>query len=302
VKIKLYHSLSYTTDGTVPVYLVARSLLANERLVRESLLLMEELHKNELQISPLKISVATLSNESPFKEVLAVTAFVAWQKDLEKEVPHIIEMLTGNRISPDYDTLITVLVMFLAIYLIDSIFERVMPGKSVKAIKEEYEHKKLMVAGLLKLSPERLEEVVKHRYENEKGKSLINKALDFFAPAKVETGVEITTGNDIKIPSNVIQAIPPAVHFARLKNTNSYELKSAAVEIHRADRDETKHGWRAIIKDVSERKVRMELDQSINPDRLFGNTVVRGDVTVIEEMQNEGGYQAKVYFLHNVQE
>lgn len=175
-----------------------------------------------------------------------------------------------------------------------------MPGKSVRAIKEEYEDKKLLVSGLLKLPPERIEEVVKQRYENGKGKSLINKALDFFSPSKIEAGVEITTGNDIKIPAKVIQAIPSAINFARLENTNSYDLKSAEVEIHRADRDETKHGWRAIIRAVSDRKVRMELDQSIDPDRLFGNTVLRADVTVIEEMQKEGGYQEKVYFVHNV--
>lgn len=115
MEIKLYHSLTYTTVGTVPVYLVAKSLLANERLVHESLRLVEELHKNELQVSLIKVSVAALSNESPLKEALAVAIFLGWQKDLEKEVPHIIEMLTGNSIPDGYHTLITVLVMFLAV-------------------------------------------------------------------------------------------------------------------------------------------------------------------------------------------
>ncbi|SDZ92950.1 hypothetical protein [Nitrosospira multiformis] len=90
MEITLYHSLKYTTKGTVPVPIVADSLLANESLIYESLRFLEYLHK-ELQISSIRVSVSKLSNESPLHESMAATLLISLQDDLIDEVPQIIE-------------------------------------------------------------------------------------------------------------------------------------------------------------------------------------------------------------------
>lgn len=73
VQVKLYHSLTYTTDGVVPVHLVAKSLLANERLIHESLLLLEGLDED------FKIDSASQNFQMKvtLKEAMSVTAFAS---------------------------------------------------------------------------------------------------------------------------------------------------------------------------------------------------------------------------------
>ena len=127
MQIKLYHSLTYTTEGIVPVQLVAKSLLANERLIHESLRILESIGQN-FKFDSIKVSVAQLSNESPLKEALAVAIFVAYQHDLEREVPQLLQTLTGHAIPDGSVTIVTVLVFLIAIYLIDAAIERLMPS------------------------------------------------------------------------------------------------------------------------------------------------------------------------------
>lgn len=299
MQFNLYHSLTYTTEGLVPVHLVAKSLLANERLIHESLRLLEGLDEN-FKISSIKVSVAKLSNESPLKEFMAIAIFGIYQKDLEKEMPQFIQTLTGYHVPDGQVTIVTVLVFLVALYLIDAAMERLIPGKSVKAIKAEYEEKKHLAAKLLNVPHELIEEAVNARFDKGRNKSLINKVYEFFSPAKIESGTEIIASNDVKIQLSAIQEIPSALDVEQLEASSSYPLDAVLVEIHRADRDENKHGWRAIIQDVSDKKVRMELDTSIRPEDLYGKKILRGDVMVVEELQDSGDYQTKAYHLLRV--
>lgn len=299
VQIKLYHSLSYTTDGLVPVHLVAKSLLANERLIHESLRLLEGIDK-DFKIDSIQVSVAQLSNASPLREGFAIAIFLAYQKDLEKEVPQLLQSLTDSSILDGRPTIVTVMVLYVALYLMAAAIERLMPGKSVKAIKEEYEEKKQLTAKLLNVSPEIIEAAVKDRFDQGRNKSLVDKVHEFFAPAKIESGTEIIATESLRIPAAAIQEIPSALDSAQLETINSYPASNVLIEIHRADRDENKHGWRAIIRDVSDKKIRMELDMTISPEETWSKKVVRGDVAVIEERGDDGEYHVKAYHLLRV--
>lgn len=292
MQLNLHHTLTYTTKGQVPVHIVAKSLLANERLIHEALHLLESLDK-DITVQAIQVSVRQLSNQSPLKEGFAIALFVAYQDRLEAEVSDILKALTGSEMN---STLITVLVIYLAICIIDAAVERMYPGKSVKNIKDEYEEKKLIVARMLNTTPQAIEDQVSLRYAQGRGKSLFTKAFDFFQPAKIEQGVEITTGI-ANISSEAISEIPTALDFTTLEQTHSYPVDGALIEIHRADIDENKHGWRAIIRDVSDRKIRMELDPEIKPSDIYGKTAIRGDVAVVEELGDGGDYNVKTYIL-----
>ena len=43
----------------------------------------------------------------------------------------------------------------------------------------------------------------------------------------------------------------------------------------------------------------MELDLSINPEALYGEKLLFGDVTVVEELQDNGDYEVKAYHLRS---
>lgn len=292
--------VTYATKGDVPVSVVAKSLLANERLVQESVGLLAALVPG-LQVTSVKMKVSELSNRSPLKEVFALGLFLAYQEELEREVPALIQALTGTTVPEDAVTLVTVLVLMTAAYVVDGAVERLMPGKSSKALKAEYENKREIVARLLQITPEQVEAAVSSRYSQGREKSVFQRAVDFFLPAKIDGEVAIESDDPaVRIGEDAVAEVPDAIDYAQIGDTHSYTLEAATIEIHRADRDENKHGWRGVIRDVTPRKVRIELNADLRPDDLYGKTVVTGDVTVVEELQPEGGYAVKAYHLVRV--
>ncbi|MCU1317497.1 MAG: hypothetical protein JWN63_2819, partial [Candidatus Acidoferrum typicum] len=74
------------------------------------------------------------------------------------------------------------------------------------------------------------------------------------------------------------------------------------VDIHRYDRDEKKHGWRAVVSNLSNKKVRMELAPSIDPEALWGRKTVVGDILVNEERLPDGTVQPTMYHLMAVRD
>jgi len=298
--IAVQHSLTYSTRGDVPVSLVARSLLANEALLIASIRTLEKCTPG-MDVSSISVKVSELSNSSPLREAFIVSLYITFQHDLETKVPQLIEQLTGAHIPQQYDSLVTVLALTIAIYVIASGIERVMPGKSVKKLKEEYERKKDRISELSGVSKETIERYIAKHAASEK--AFLKHVVDFFAPARIEGGISILLQNgEVAISSDAIEEIPPGIDLNVEGQLTTYELSGTVVDIHRSDRDENKHGWRAVIESISDRKVRMELAPTINPETLWGRNAVVGDVTVIEERARDLSYGPKVYYLNSVRD
>jgi hypothetical protein len=276
--ISVRHSLTYSTTRDVPVSVVARSLLANESLVIASIRILEKCVPG-LEVSAISVKVAELSNSSPLREVLLATLFLTYQQDLVTEVPELIQKLTGYTVPGHYDALVTVLVLATALYTINATVERLMPGKQLKKLIEEYEEKKRLLSELIGVEKETLERYTAERIGADR--AFFSRVWDFFAPAKLEPGAAILS-NGGTVSADVIAEIPEAAFTEIPQSFDPYELRRVTVDIHRSDRDENKHGWRAVIESVSPRKVRMELAPDINPQGLWGKTSVVGDVLVIE--------------------
>lgn len=298
MEIGANHSITYTTQGDVPVPIVTRSLLSNERLIHEGFRLLSDLYP-QLKTPKIRVKVSYLSNQSPLKETLAVGLFLAYQEDLEKEVPELVEALTGVQIPDSADTLVTVLVLAVALYLVHGSIERLLPGKSVKNLREELNNKINTVAEWLQMSPEAVRATLDQRYKKS-SRTLARKAQHFFSPAKIERGTEIQSDSGYGVGKGAIAEVPGAIDLAKADASKSYELTNVRVEIHRADRDTYKYGWRSVIHQVSDRKVRMELSPEIPPENLYGTTYLVGDVIVIEEQHEDGSYSPKTYHLIRV--
>jgi hypothetical protein len=303
MELALRHALTYTTEGDVPVEIVARSLVANERLIHEALRVIE-LASPGATISAIRVRVASLSNASPLKQAFAVALFVAFQKDLEKEVPALIEKLTGHAVPEDYNTLVTVLVMMVAMAVIGAATDRIYPGKEIKKLKKEFEQKLEWVAQQSGLDKEEVRKKLDAVATKPGETPLLKKAVEFFLPAKLQRGAEILGGGGEfgRISAEAIDEIPDEISTAPDGSRASYELEGVVIDIHRADRDQGKYGWRAVIESVSKKKVRLELAQDIEAAVLYGKKTVVGDVTVIEELSDRGKLEPTTYVLTKVDE
>lgn len=297
--IELPHGITYTTKEDVPVSIVAKTLLANEYLIRESIKILEDCFP-DLQFQKTRIKVSHVSNASPLRELLALSVVIAFQKDLAEEVPDLVEKLTGYDVPDSADTLVTVLVLVAAIYIISNIADRVMPGKDTKKLKAEYKKKLDEFATVSGFDREQIEEVIENRYKESQPKTLIQKVQDFFLPAKLESGVTIEAENLETVSASAISEIPDEIDYELAESRKVYELQNIEIDIHRSDRDQNKHGWRAIIETVTEKQLRMELSPEILPSDLYGKIKVVGDVTVVEELQEDGTFLPKLYHLMRV--
>jgi hypothetical protein len=298
MEITLKHSLTYTTERDVPVSIVAKSLLANERLIQESVRLLGDF-SDELEIHKINVRVSQLSNESPLKEMLSIGVFFAFQENLEEEVPELINLLTGVNVPDNADTLVTVLVILTSVYVIDATLERFFPGKSASALEAQCKDLINELSVMLKLQPSEVEEALKKRFTQGKSKSLFNKARDFFIPAMSEPKAEIVAGNR-RIERKVISEIPTEIDFAQEETKNTYDLHSVDIEIHRADIDYVNQGWVAIIEEVTDRRIKMVLAPEIEPATVYGKKNIIGDIVVVEEKQLDGDYIVKEYHLSKI--
>lgn len=296
MEIVLKHSVLYTNKKDVPVVIVAKSLLANERLIQESIRLLADCFDN-LEIDKVTVKVNYVSNASPLKEIFALGLFLTYQNELEEEVPELIKMLTGYTVPESANTLVTVLVLMAAIYVIDEAARRLFPGKSNDELKKEYERKLEELSNLSGIGKDQLNNIVIKRFTEGKIKSLFRKTHDFFMPAKLEPDIKIEADGSDGISSAAIAEIPNDVDFEQEQLGNTYEITAATIEIHRADTDYIDQGWVAVIEEASDKRKKMVLSPDIDPAKLYGKRKVRGNVVVIEERDATGEFAPKEYHL-----
>jgi hypothetical protein len=302
MEVKAAHSICYETSSDMTVSTVAKSLLANERMIIEACGLLSEIFP-DLLIEKKTVKVGRIQHQSPLREVLLVSIFVSFQEELTKEVPVMIERIFGKEIPADMDTIVTVLVFIVATQIITMGIEKAFPGKSIPKLKNELEDKIAIASKFTGATKEEIRLAVQNNYaESSKGSALLNKAYDFFRPSKLSNDCAITTEHGFEVSELAIMEIPTDLEFMEQDDIQTYEIDGAVLEIHRTDRDYNKQGWRAVLRDVTDKPLKMELAPNLKPSDLYGSVEIVGDVIVVEEKQVDGMYLPKALHLLAVHE
>lgn len=297
--VSLPYAITYTTQKDVPISIVARNLLAHEVLILDTVDMLTGLYPS-LAVEKTTIRVRSVTNNSPLKELIALTMVVSFQDDLVKEVPDLIEKLTGHAVPESIDSLVTLLAVLIVSYAVMEAIQRIYPGKDIAKLKEEYERKIAMVSDRFGMEKADIEEYLEQKYQEEQPKSLLKAISDFILPARLESDVSINTVDDeVLLDPDVVRAIPPVLDAAG-DSSDSFPLEATFMEIHRSDRDQNRHGWRAVVPEVSDKKVRLILGDAIKPTDLYGSTSIIGDLAVYKETDSVGELQPKTYHLSRV--
>jgi len=214
-----------------------------------------------------------------------VGIFFAFQDGLESEVPALVEKLTGVEVAGEYTTMVTVAVMLLAVAFIDKAIDGAFPRKKTKHLKAELKKKIGTLSELSGREPAEIERLLDDSVGNKLHKRMILAALDFILPAKQDNGVLIQGFGDLSISEEAVREVPSELDFAMEDFQSTRELSDVNVDIHRADRDSNESGWRGIVEEVSDKKIRLQLSPNINAEELYGKKLVTADVVVVEERQ-----------------
>lgn len=111
-----------------------------------------------------------------------------------------------------------------------------------------------------------------------KQKQLAQDAAKILAPAQNEIGAKLEMGHSLEMPSAVIQAMPRDVEFNPHETEKT--ITGAVVDIRQTNRDSANSGWRGIIRDVVEEKVKLTLGEGVEISDLAGRLDVTADVKV----------------------
>lgn len=299
MQVEIPHEVTYQFDGKASVSDVARSLLAQERLIRDALDVLETCFP-DLHFESIVVAVNEVAQQSPLRELLQTIVVVSFQDELGKEVPALIQNLFGVAISGEYDGLVTVLVLCIAIYGLNWVSDKIFAGKAKPELVAERARLLNEAADRAHLPATQIEEAIHKRLGAGRRRSVMKSASDFIMPARRLGASEITGLGGSAISGEAIRAAPSGIELAEYEpESEDYTVEDVVIKFHRHDIDRTRD-WAATIDVISKSRKTLHLDPSINADRLFDRKAVRGDVLITSERNSEGEYIPTLYRLVRV--
>jgi hypothetical protein len=291
MEASLRHFVQYDMEGNSSVAAIAESLVANERLAKEAALLFEALVPG-LIIESATVTVRRVVQESPLQQAFVVALVAAFQPRLERDVPQIVTDLTGIVIPDRYHTLLTILVMLVAVYGISKAIELLFPGRSKDDLDKNYRNLVVVAGDLIQAPSNEVDTAIRARYSGKKLSQVTSLVRGFFSPTAGRAHAQILAPDGTAItPLALVEipqlAIPQPVEDAEKMDTQ-FEYNKRII-IHAMDRDRSKLGWAAHIPSLFADRVPMKLDKTIDPQSLFTKRQVTGDVLIvykIDEAEN----------------
>jgi len=280
MRVDLPFSVEYGTPDAVPINEVIDSLVSIRGLIEEGGASLPHF-VDGLEIEQVQVFVRSISQESPLRELLAVTLFVTFQKNLEKEVPEMIQNLTGLHVPEQFHTIVTLAVVVALFYGAGYVKDVIAATHVNSKVKRQLS---LLVSELSSLTGKEEQEIRKFLDDRYKVKgrleTLAGLAVAFFRPSKSQRNAPVMVDGR-KIESDIVEDVPAEYAYEEALATEvSREFRGVELELHAQDRDRDQTGWAAVPKGITDKRLRMRLVDGVSTDQLWGKNHVRGDIVV----------------------
>lgn len=297
MEITIPHRTVYDFDGRATIPEVAKSLIAQDKLIHEALAILEACFPN-LTLDGVRVEVREVTQASPFRTYVDAIILAAYAPDLGQDVPDVLNTLFGINVPDTYDSIVSVLVLLIAVWGVDRVRAKLSPGKKEPALTDERERLLTVAANQAAVTRDQMEEAVESVLEKHK-RSIMRASLDFMAPAKRHKAKAIIVTGE-QISQAAIEATPSDVDMAQYEPpTETVPYDAVVVQFRAHDLDRNKH-WAATISDVSPDRKPMHLAPDIRPERLFERKAVKADVLVTSVRDQDGEYIPSLYYLQKV--
>jgi len=295
--ITVPHVVVYDFDGRATVAEVAKSLVAQERLVREALAVLGEVFPN-LTIEHTRIEFRDASQDSPFTTKMSAVIVAVYAAELGKDVPDIIQTLFGYDVPDSYDSIVSVLVLLVAVWGIDWVRQKIFPGKKESELAAEREKLLEQAANRAAVTQDEMEEAIARALKKHK-RSVMKAAADFFEPAKKHNARRIKSAN-AEVSQRALEAMPSDIDLAQYEPPAEFEqLEGVTVHFRAHDLDKNK-AWAATIDEISTNRRPLHLAPGVRPEQLFDKKEIKGDVLVTSQLDANGEYVPSLYYLQKV--
>jgi hypothetical protein len=298
---RLTHSILFDFDGHASVAEVAKSLIAQEQLLKDAISIIEECFPR-LKIDRVELLVRSVEQNSPLREVFVAIVVAAYGPELGEEVPDIVKQVLGIDISSRYDGVVSILVLLVVIYGFDWLVRRIFASRDDKKLEDERKRLIEAVAKEMNLNEVQVTEAV-NRALGKRQKSVIKSAIDIFRPARRLGARKIEVGGGVaSVEQDIIKRFPSEAEMAQFEPETDVKLLEGVTILFRAHDLDKNEKWAATIEEVSPQRKPLHVAPSIDVKKLFDRRQVVGDVLVNYMADDEGQLQPKLYYLQSVRD
>jgi hypothetical protein len=234
------------------------------------------------------------------QELFLVAIFIAFQKDLEKGVPELVEQLTGGDVPESLEQLVTISVLIAAYYGVGYVKDVL-----VEITKEDRARRMLdaLVEDAAARSGSSIDETraaLEKKYSDRKRiKKVAEAAARFFRVSKSQNNAPIDIGHKT-LTTEDVAAAPSDYAYDEMNESTIYrEHRRVRLDIHAQDRDKGTSGWAAVAEGVSENRIRMTIANEISASELWGVNTIIGNI-VVQYKKSAQGYEPTSIQLNEV--
>lgn len=287
-EIRLPLSITYETGGPTPVSDIIEALRATDDLVRDAAALLPSLIDG-LRVNKSSLNVRILSQESPLREIFFVALFIAFQDDLEAEVPPMIESLFDVTISDDYDTIVTVAFLAVVFYGVGLAIDATKKMVTASIPRERYHELAALLARPTGKTPDDVERIIRAHFEKPSAaKRLMSQARRVFLPSQRDKNAPILVDR-ARVSSDVVREVPYSQPTEKKSDFDRYApYDGVDLEIHAMDRDKSTTGWAAVAPSISDKRLKVRVMEPVKPSDLWGIDQINADIVVVSKLTAEG--------------
>lgn len=298
MELTVHQQIYYSNKELVPIKDVAESLLALEAIIRQSPDVLEAMFPGT-KIQSVEVYINELKSDSIWEDVVVKFIFGNQQK-FDEFIANVRERIGMDNIMNNPQLLSSIiLVMILsggAYYL----------GKDKSATPEqkatiEANNNTIIQigAGMVELSSEDFKAIIDGAIKDKE--KLAKNAIKVVSPAKRDPEASITFNDneELRIQNESVKAMPRFVHEPEDEEYIE-DYKNIELEIRAIDLDSTKRGWAVVVPDLHKKRVRLQLDPTVNPEDLLDKRKVNANVTVIFAHDKEYNKVPKLVFLREI--
>jgi|LakMenEpi03Aug12_release.lakeMendotaPanAssembly.Ray.scaffolds.fasta_scaffold219596_2 hypothetical protein len=303
------NQIIYDFEGRATVSEVAKALVAQEKLFREAILVMEACFPS-IEIEHVSVTVREVVQSSPLRHRIEGFIVAALSPGLTEDMPaDILETLFGLNVPDSYDGFVTLVVLLISLWGAEKVIQRLKRAKddhdkgAMERREEEIaaERRRLSqeAARVASISEDQLLEAIT-KVLSKHPVSIGNTSMDFLKPARRHNAVAVRTEGGNEIRQAALEALPSDVEMAAHRpSTETEPYEAVTVKFFAHDRENPKR-WAASIAEVGEGRKALHLAPEIDAEQLFTRDKVMADVLVTSVLDNDGEYQPSIYYLARV--
>lgn len=287
-EITLPLSITYETKGVTPISDVIAALQSAEIAIQDAISLLPSIIPG-VHIEQSSINVRRLSQESPLRELFAISLIVAFQDDLNGEIPPMIETIFNVKIPDQYDSFVTVMTMMVLFYGASFLKEAAVKTVENGALRRQVDALIEQMSKTTGITEEQVKAIFDAKYSKPGPVKRLAKAVrGFFVPTQREGSVPVTFDRE-RIGREVIREVPYPEEFKDKEDFEKYTPHhEALLEIHAQDKDKINTGWAAVPVGITDRRLRMKLVDPVTAHDLWTKDAVKADIIVVSKLTADG--------------